>query len=111
MRFSITVLTLLAVLTLSACQATPIAGAAVSGETRQGESQTAILWVKGLACPFCVHNVDKQLKRVPGVTAVHIELETGKVVVGISGDSPATEEELRDAIGASGFTLDRVEMP
>jgi len=73
--------------------------------------RTAVLWVKGLACPFCVQNVDKQLAAVSGVELVHVDLPTGKVQVLLAADNPASQDELAAAIVSSGFTLDRAEMP
>ena len=75
------------------------------------ESNTATLWVKGLACPFCVHNVEKQLLRVPGVERVNVVLDTGKVTAALSETTPPSESQLLAAIEDSGFTLDRIEMP
>jgi len=73
--------------------------------------RTATLWVKGLACPFCVHNIDGPLAEIEGVERVHIDLPTGKVRVALAADHPATRQQLVDAIDDSGFTLDRIEMP
>ena len=73
--------------------------------------RTAILWVKGLACPYCVHNVDRQLAALSGVERAHVDLPTGKVSVALAAERPATREQLAKAIDHSGFTLDRIEMP
>ncbi len=75
------------------------------------QGRTATLWVKGLACPYCVHNIEKQLVSMPGVERVHVDLPTGKVRVALEVVSPATRESLTGAIDDSGFTLDRIEMP
>jgi len=73
--------------------------------------RTAELWVKGLACPFCVQNVDKRIAVVSGVDDVDVDLPTGKVRVLLSDSRPASKEDLVSAVAASGFTLDRIEMP
>ena len=73
--------------------------------------RTATLWVKGLACPYCVHNIDRQLAAMEGVERVHVDLQTGKVRVALVAGHPATRQQLVKAIGDSGFTLDRIEMP
>jgi len=73
--------------------------------------RTATLWVKGLACPYCVHNIDRQLTAMTGVERVHVNLPTGEVRVALIADRPATREKLVKAIDDSGFTLDRIEMP
>ena len=58
-----------------------------------------------------MQNVDRQLADLAGVEMVHVDLPTGKVMVALTVDEPATREQLTQAIGDSGFTLDRVEMP
>ena len=73
--------------------------------------RTAKLWVKGLACPYCVTNVDRQLTDLPGVERVQVDLPTGEVQVVLANKFPATREQLTQAIDDSGFTLDRIEMP
>lgn len=73
--------------------------------------RTATLWVKGLACPYCAHNIDRQLAAMTGVERIHVDLPTGKVRVALVADHPATREQLVKAIDDSGFTLDRIEMP
>jgi copper chaperone len=74
-------------------------------------SQTATLWVKGLSCPYCVNNIDRQIRAMPGVDSVNVDLPTGEVTVKLSATNPATEEQLVKAIDDSGFTLDSIEMP
>ncbi len=75
------------------------------------ESRTATLMVKGLACPFCVQNVDKQISAIAGVDDVTVDLDTGRVTVILSETNPASKGLLVKAIDDSGFTLDRIEMP
>jgi copper chaperone CopZ len=73
--------------------------------------RTATAWVKGLACPYCVQNVDKQIEAIAGVERVHVNLPTGEVSIALSALNPATRAQLVEAIDNSGFTLDRIEMP
>ena len=112
MRFLL-VVSLLTILVLVSGCATSASAAETSPAVRSSLTQerSATLWVKGLACPFCVHNVDKKLLEVPGVRTVDVELETGKVVVTLSPTAPPSEQLLREAITKSGFSVDTVEMP
>ncbi len=73
--------------------------------------RTATLWVKGLACPYCVNNIDRQLTGMKGVQRVHVDLPTGEVRVLLLTKNSATQGQLIKAIDDSGFTLDRIEMP
>jgi len=101
----------------SGCATTPRAGdgdrSVIDVESADAFSadRTADLLVKGLACPFCVQNVDKQISAVSGVDDVHVDLATGKVRVLLSEDHPASAENLTSAVSSSGFTLDKIDMP
>ena len=72
---------------------------------------TAIVWVNGMGCPLCATNVDQQLRRVPGVTSVAINLGTGMVTVGVDAAQPPAESALAQAVRDSGFTLVGIQMP
>jgi copper chaperone CopZ len=74
------------------------------------EYDSAVLWVHGLSCPLCAHNIDHQLQRVPGVLTVNVDLGTGKVVTTFEKKRPSPAE-LAAAVDASGFTLVRVDPP
>jgi len=73
--------------------------------------RTATLWVKGLSCPYCVQNIDRQLAGMKGIDRVDVDLPTGRVRVELSAVRPSTRQQLIEAINDSGFTLDSVEMP
>ena len=75
------------------------------------EELTARLYVKGMSCPLCANNIDKQLLRVRGVQRVSVDLGTGLVLAKLAPANPPTREQLAGAIAESGFTLDRIEMP
>jgi len=120
MKRPIMALTLILVASLFGCQAPLTAQelprddgspGTVSVDDSDNEEPVAVLWVKGLACPFCTYNVERQLRKVPGVKNVAVTLETGKVSVILSEEQPPSEEQLRIAVKESGFTVDRVEMP
>lgn len=71
----------------------------------------ATLWVTGLGCPLCAHNIDQQLKELPGVRAVRVDLGNGKVTAALADSNPPTKDQLARAIVASGFTLTNIQMP
>ena len=58
-----------------------------------------------------MHNVDRQLAELSGVERAQVDLPTGRVSVALTGEQPATREQLVKAIADSGFTLDLIEMP
>ena len=101
-------------LTFLGCQAaapTASPGAVAFDDTAVAEGPQAVLWVKGIACPYCIPNIDRPLRRLSGVTDVRVELETGRVVVRLSSGEMPSEADLRAAVDKSGFTLERIEMP
>ena len=53
--------------------------------------------------------MERVLSRVHGVSETSINLKTGRIVVGLSEVSDATDDQLRKAIKACGFTLKRIE--
>ena len=82
-----------------------------AGQTITAQGPTAVLWVKGMACPGCIVNVERQLKAVEGIEHIEVDLGTGRVDIALSAENPASRQQLRDAIDKSGFTLDRMEAP
>lgn len=62
-----------------------------------------VLQVEGMHCGGCVASVERALKAVPGVGAVRVELESGRVTVeaaeGVSG------ARLSEAVRAAGFDV------
>ncbi|MBN8645391.1 MAG: heavy-metal-associated domain-containing protein [Planctomycetes bacterium] len=73
-------------------------------------SDTAIMYVNGMGCPLCATNIDKQLKRVPGVKDVKVDLGSGMVTVGLlPGATHPSPARLGDAVEDAGFTLVKIE--
>jgi len=73
------------------------------------DAAAATLYVKGLSCPLCATNIDKQLARVAGVQTVHADLATGEVYVEFDAKVRPSAAALSRAVVDSGFTLDRIE--
>lgn len=79
--------------------------------TGLADERRAVLHVRGMSCPLCANNIDKQLLRVPGVEKVAVNLGNGEVHVRLAASPRPTAEQLTRAIERSGFTLARIEMP
>ena len=75
-----------------------------AAERRDAPGVTLV--VKGMSCPLCAQNVDKQLMALRGVASAEIDLGEGRIDVWFDavGDPP-TEAQLRQAIVDSGYTL------
>lgn len=65
----------------------------------------AVLEVKGLACPQCATNVDLQLKSLPGVSDVRVDLSQGLVHLQLSPGLQPSPHDLAERIRAGGVTL------
>lgn len=92
----------------SGARSAPTSG---SPTARPTAPPTALVWVNGMGCPLCANNVDQQLKSVPGVENVTINLGTGLVQVALSATAPPTEAQLATAVENTGFTLVSIQMP
>lgn len=80
-------------------------------QTATAHAHTAVLYVHGMGCPQCANNVDSQLKKVPGVESVIIDMGSGKVTAKLSPSHHPTRDQLAKAIDNTGFTLVKIEMP
>lgn len=102
------------VLALSACHSS--APHAAVSPTSEGQSSpiaagSATLYVNGLGCPLCATNVDKQLKRVPGVDQARVDLGEGRILLKFSSGTHPSEQQLVKAVTDAGFTFVRLETP
>jgi copper ion binding protein len=62
---------------------------------------TATFTVKGMTCGHCVNHVTEEVKKIAGVTAVDIALETGAVTV--TSDHNLTAAEVEAAVVEAGY--------
>lgn len=101
-----------AVALCGACQsAQPKESAPPASTAADSASSSATLTVKGLACPLCAHNLDKQLLRVAGVRRVKVDLGSGRAEVAFAEGARPSDQELSKAVEAAGLTLTRIERP
>lgn len=85
-------------------------GAAVAQADPPTDSpRRAVVTVKGLACPFCVYGLEKHLRKLPGATAVRVDLGKGQAMIDLAADSKVSEEDIRKAVKNAGFTVERIE--
>ena len=60
--------------------------------------------VTGLACPFCVYSLEKNLKKLPEVESAEVNLADNSTRVVIKADHSADVEQIKQAIVKAGFT-------
>lgn len=78
--------------------------------SKESEPQ-AVVQIKGMACPFCTYNIQRQIQALQGVQHVEVSLEKGEAYVTLSKQNPPTEDQLRAAVESAGFTPGEVRMP
>jgi copper ion binding protein len=64
---------------------------------------TAVYNVTGMTCGHCVHAVSTELGKLPGVTGVEVDLETGDVTV--QSDRPLELGDVHTAVDEAGYEL------
>ena len=58
--------------------------------------------VRGMSCGHCAAAVSEEVERVPGVSAVDVDLPNGRVVVRGEGFS---DDAVRDAVDEAGYEV------
>ncbi len=61
--------------------------------------------VTGMTCSHCVNSVDAELRQIPGVTDVKVDLASGAVTV--ASDAPLDETAVAAAVDEAGYELAR----
>lgn len=72
-------------------------------------AESAVLYVNGLGCPLCATNVDRQLLRLRGVKTAVVDLSSGTVTIGLTGERRPSPATIGAAVEDAGFTLVRIE--
>ena len=66
---------------------------------------TSTIHVQGMTCAHCVNAVRSELSRLPGVSAVEIELHAGKITpVEITSDNELDRVAVAEAIVEAGYS-------
>ena len=73
--------------------------------TNDTNTDRTVLVVSGMTCFACVHGVTGALSRVPGVTRVEVNLDTGRAIV----HGGADPEALIGAVARTGYGARRAE--
>lgn len=64
---------------------------------------TAIYAVTGMTCNHCVRSVTTEVKEIPGVSIVDVDLESGSLTVSSEGE--LDESLVRAAVEEAGYEL------
>ncbi|MFD9667524.1 heavy-metal-associated domain-containing protein [Rhodococcus sp. NPDC059968] len=64
---------------------------------------TSSVTITGMTCDHCVSSVTEEINELPGVTAVNVDLATGKVVIESTTDlDPGA---VADAVAEAGYSV------
>ncbi len=66
-------------------------------------TETTTIAVAGMTCGHCVQSVGTEIGRVPGVTDVDVDLDSGRVVV--TSTTTVDPSALAAAVDEAGFEL------
>jgi copper chaperone len=64
---------------------------------------TSTYTVTGMTCGHCVSAVTEEVTAVPGVTAVDVDLASGRLTV--TSDTPVDDDAVRAAVDEAGYEL------
>lgn len=64
---------------------------------------TSTYTVQGMTCAHCVNSVGAEVGRVPGVTAVDVDLANGTVTV--TSEAPVEDSQIRAAVEEAGYEM------
>ena len=82
---------------------------AASASAAITQSKQAVIAVKGLSCPICVHRLEKVLGRLPEAEGAAVNLEKGQAVVTFGANAKITDTQLSQTIRDAGFVPGRIE--
>ncbi|GGQ77166.1 heavy-metal-associated domain-containing protein [Couchioplanes azureus] len=66
---------------------------------------TTTYTVTGMTCGHCVNSVSSEIKQIPGVTDVQVDLASGAVTV--TSDQPVDDAAVAAAVDEAGYELAR----
>ncbi len=66
---------------------------------------TSTYTVTGMTCGHCVSAVTEEVTAVPGVTAVDVDLASGRLTV--TSDAPVDDDAVRAAVDEAGYEVAR----
>jgi copper chaperone len=67
------------------------------------QMSTATYTVTGMTCGHCVNSVKEEVGQIAGVSAVDVDLESGRVTV--TSESPLDDARVREAVEEAGYEL------
>src|SRR5713226_8951936 len=79
-----------------------------AGATPQPVRQ-AVVQVKGLSCPICVHRLEKVLSKLPGAAKAKVSLDKGQAVIDFGSSAEVPDKQIAQTILDAGFVPGKIE--
>ena len=67
------------------------------------QTHTATWTVTGMTCGHCVASVTEEVREVPGVTELDVDLASGTLTV--TSDQPVDDAAVREAVAEAGYAV------
>ncbi len=65
--------------------------------------------VEGMHCASCASNIERSLKKVPGVSNSSVSMVTRKAIVELDDNAKTSDEELKKAVARAGYKAVSIE--
>lgn len=78
--------------------------ASTSAQEAKKYTGTVKMEVNGLSCPFCAYGLEKNLKEIPAIEKITINVEDAFVTLVIKKGETVLEEDLKKKVKDAGFT-------
>ena len=92
-----------AALVLAMGVAAPELAAQQQAEAEAPEPRQIEVTILGMSCPFCAYGVEQKLKKLEGVEALEVVLETGIATLTLEDEADVSNEELKKQVKEAGF--------
>jgi len=68
-------------------------------------TETVKMEVNGLSCPFCAYGLEKNLKEIPAIEKITINVKDAFVTLVLKKGESVLEEDLKKKVKDAGFTV------
>ena len=65
--------------------------------------------IDGMHCASCASNIERSLKKVPGIDSISVSVMTKKAIIEINDNAKVSEEDLKKAVSRAGFKTISIE--
>lgn len=79
--------------------------------TSFAQSKQIKVKVDGLSCPFCAYGLEKNFKKIDGVSDIKINIKKGTLSFAIQKGKTISEEQIKKKVEQAGFTPREITYP